>query len=302
VNRLYLAGLLAGSFLFVACRSDTTNLADTGTGSPPDSGTVPDTGPAMNPDSGTTMTMPTKLSVRDAFAMFSAGTAPKNVTVENVVVVAENHYVDMSTGTTVGTFYLMDKETSGPGLAAYHSKNDMTAYPQVGDLVTVNGWLSKFDGSLQLSTKSGVTLSVTKNGSGTVTGGAETPAGMPIAAASPAAYSHAMADNHPDQIGNVLKFSGALTVSNMAAFFTTQAMDAGATPRGFEITGGLWVDDQFVYHDCIKPLNLDGGVLPLQNGIVGVWDRYIDYYMTTPPGTGPAVPVLRPTTCKDLGM
>jgi hypothetical protein len=79
-------------------------------------------------------------------------------------------------------------------------------------------------------------------------------------------------------------------------------MDAGSHPRGFEVMGGLWVDDSNVYTNCIKTLGLDGGVLPLANGLSGVWDHYQDYYSGTAQMPAPVVPVLIPQNCHDLGM
>jgi hypothetical protein len=80
--------------------------------------------------------------------------------------------------------------------------------------------------------------------------------------------------------------------------FISTAFDGGVTPQGFEITGGIWVDDSIVYFDCLKgKIPSDGGVFPLPSGIKGVWDRYLDYY-----GAPTVLPVLVPMTCSDLGL
>ncbi len=88
---------------------------------------------------------------------------------------------------------------------------------------------------------------------------------------------------------------------NPSGFVTTGGRRRRHTPRGFEITGGIWVDDTIIYHDCIKPLALDGGAVPLPNGVRGVWDRYQDYYGGTAASPAPVLPVLVPMTCADVG-
>src|SRR5207244_1552424 len=126
---------------------------------------------------------------------------------------------------------------------------------------------------------SGITLNIQViSSNGRAAGGAYTPAGAPINASAPMDYAHAALDNHAEQVGNVIQFSGPLSISNAAAFVQTNR-DGGTHPEGFEITGGLWVDDSYVYRDCIAPL--DGGVPNLARGIRGVWDRYQDFYAGT---------------------
>jgi hypothetical protein len=120
---------------------------------------------------------------------------------------------------------------------------------------------------------------------------------MPLMANTTSEYAHTMTGAHPEQVGNVLVFSGPMTVTNSAAFVNTNN-DGGTHTEGFEVTGGLWVDDSFIYKSCIQPL--DGGVLNLPNGIRGVWDRYQDYYAGTAANPAPTVPVLYPTSCADL--
>jgi hypothetical protein len=140
-------------------------------------------------------------------------------------------------------------------------------------------------------------------GTGHSSGGAESPAGSPVsvATANQAEYVHSASNPHPEQLGQVLAFGGVSVTNTAPTGFTKTGSDGGgAVPEGFEITGGVWVDDSNVYYDCIKPL--DGGVngLSLPNGVKGVWDRYQDYYAGTAQNPAPIVPVLVPLTCSDL--
>jgi hypothetical protein len=253
-----------------------------------------------NPDASTNFTVTT---VQNAVNNYTAAT---DIEVDNVVIVAENHYTSTTNGGTVGTFWIQDVgAAAGPGLSVYHSSNDSTMFPTavgtsaVGYVVNIKGHLSKYSGDLQISShsKTGVALSITVvSMNGTTMGGAESPAGNPITVANAADYAHTNTNAHPEQVSNVIKFGGPLTVTNAMAFVSTGS-DGGTKPEGFEITGSIWVNDSIVYHDCLK--TLDGGVmgLNLNNGIRGVWSRYSDYYSSMNP---PTYPVLTPTQCSDL--
>jgi len=253
-------------------------------------------------DGGTRSSDPegsTALSVRDAAA---ASSGVRYVSIHNAVVVAANSYV--SGGGTAGTFYVQDKDNpGGPGLAVYHSSRDTTPFPAVGDVVSVSGHLGRYSGSLQVSTSTKYShpLAIAKTGSaGATAGGAYPPAGQPIRAGSTADYSSAAVDNHRDQVGNVLRFDGPLSVTNANAIVETD-MDGGTKPKGFEVTGGMVVNDNLVWYDCMKKLDGGIGALDLTGGITGVWDRYQDFYGGTAQDPAPVVPVLVPTRCADIG-
>jgi hypothetical protein len=142
-----------------------------------------------------------------------------------------------------------------------------------------------------------VNLVITIVGSGgTVMSGALPPAGNPIAISNSSEYAHTMTDAHPEQVGNVVTFPGPLQVTNSAAFVNTNS-DGGTRTEGFEVTGGIWVDDTFIYRNCLS----DAGV-NLSNGIRGVWDRYQDYYSGTAMSPAPTVPVLYPMSCSDVSL
>lgn len=261
----------------------------------PDAGApAPDAG-GFAPDAGGP-TGPTSMTVGDATTSSATW-----VSVSNAVVVAEYHYV--SGTATIGTFYLQGEGPVGPGLAVYHGAHDTTAYPVIGDVVTVSGSLGRYDGSLQLSTstRSRHTLAVTVTGhNGVVSGGAYAPAGSPVAGLQTGDYAPTAADHHDAQVGNVLQFDGPLHVTTASALVET-GLDGGTKPRGFAVTGGLLVDDSQVYYNCLK--TLDGGVasLDLPNGITGVWDRYQNYNAGTAQHPAPTVPVLTPMKCTDIG-
>jgi hypothetical protein len=252
-----------------------------------------DSGLAFIPQDGGSEVIGDPITVKSAVSQ--AGTLHA-VAVKDAVVVAATSYASGSS--TIGTFYVQDAD-GGPGIAVYHGKYDTTLFPAVGDVVTVSGHFSTFDGSLQISssTKYMTTLSVTKTGTGTSTGGAYAPAGTPILLTSTDGYSHATTGAHADQRGNVLQFAGPLTVTDPSAFVNTDS-DGGTKTEGFEVTGGLWVDDTNVWYDCIRPL--DGGTLDLTNGIRGVWDGYEDFNGGTSSHPAATVPVLVPLTCADL--
>ncbi len=212
-----------------------------------------------------------------------------SVEIDNASVIAAHSY--LSGSATVGTFYIQDG--SGPGLAVYHGKSDLDAFPAVGDLVTVKGHLSRYDGSLQVSSSTKwatpLSITITQAGGGTVP--------PPVTGLTASDYA-ATGGAHADQVGHVLQFAGPLTVTNATAIVATDT-DGGTKPQGFEVTGGLVVDDNMVYTECIKPQVADGGTvsgLDLSKGIRGVWDGYQDFNGTA---TSPT-PVLYPMNCGDL--
>lgn len=256
-----------------------------------------DTGNPDNPapDAGTTVTPP-GADAGDPAAAYTTTTIANAITnatalhavhIANGVVIAEYHY-----GTPVqGTFYIQDG--SGPGIAVYKSSKDTVDYPAIGDIVTVQGHFSRFNGSLQISssTKFSQPLAVTITGKG-----GTVPAPEQVGATSGYAPG---ADPHDAQVGHVLQFTGDLSVTNARALVST-GQDGGTKVQGFEVTGGLLVDDAFVYYDCLR--GLDGGVgsVKMGNGIRGVWDHYQDFSAGSSSNPAPTVPVLFPTSCSDL--
>ena len=259
--------------------------ADNGNGSP-DAG---DTTTTEQPDGSSGPTDGTFTITTIANAVTNSASL-HSVEVDNATVVAAHSYVSGSA--TVGTFYIQDG--SGPGLAVYHGKSDLDAFPAVGDLVTVKGHLSHYSGSLQISssTKWATKLSITivTPGGGTVP--------LPVTGLNASDYA-STGDAHADQVGHVLQFNGPLTVTTANAIVSTDT-DGGTKPQGYEVTGGLIVDDNMVYHDCIK--TLDGGVagIDMSHGVRGVWDGYQDYNAGTKTNPAPTVQVLYPMTCGDL--
>ncbi len=206
------------------------------------------------------------------------------------------------------TFYIQDP-TGSEGFAVYRSCHDgaTSALPNVGDIVTVSGYLADFDSSLQISSSAAnmiaETITITGSG-GMATSGAYPPAGMPIdvAMADQAGYAHDVPglNPHPEQVGMALHFAGVTVANRYPLGFTSTSSDGGIITEGFQLSNGVWVDDTYVYHDCIKPLG-DAGITSLPNGIKGMWDRYQDYYGYNPDGGySPTVPVLIPMTCADL--
>jgi hypothetical protein len=239
------------------------------------------------------------------------------VEIDNAVVVgATTPYMSTSTG-CVGnmmteTFYIQDNNApaGSPGLAVYKScKDNITALPNVGDIVSVSGRFSQFDGSLQISTSTKYMmveqLAVTGSG-GMSASGAYPPSGMPIAiAGTDMTYAHnaSSGDPHHDQLGMALKFTGVTVKSRYPMGFNATKADGGVTPEGFELSNGVWVDDSQVYHNCSASIPGDGGTFA--NGIKGFWDRYQDFYGSTKLADGgyqnaPVLPVLVPLTCADL--
>jgi hypothetical protein len=293
------------------CRSDDTTLNDAMTNTHPDASTLDansnqdasggqDSGGGGNDaTSGGNDASMTNFQVTTVHEAASNFTVAKDVEIDNAVIIADNHYVSTSGG-TVGTFFILDMNGTGPGLAVYHGSKDTTPYPMGGPgaVVTVKGHLASFDGELQISsnTRANVTLDISESQNhGTVQGGAVPPAGNPTTiTASTSEYAHTQTNPHPEQVGTVIKFTG--TQITQANAFVSTDKDGGTTPRGFAVNYQLWVDDSLVYHDCIK--TLDGGVnaLSLPNGIRGVWERYIDYYGNR----NLTLPVLLPTSCADL--
>jgi hypothetical protein len=305
---LILTALATTALVNVACSSYTGSLdsgPDVAFGM--DSGT-PDSGPgadASTPDAGA-------ISVTQALQMYTA-LKGKQITVSNAVVVATAGGAPGSSG----TFWIEDAAAAGAGFSVYHGKSDTGTFPAIGDIVTVSGRFNVFDGQTQIaaSAKYGIALNVqvtNQNHSGMAASGAGAyaPAGAPIALSSPTGYEHSNDPNttHPEQVGNVLKFSGPLTATTASGFIATVPVDAGSPgvdggfkthPEGF-MFGNVWVDDSLVYKSCILPL--DGGVPDLTHGVTGVWDRYQDYYSGSSANPAPVVPVLILTKgdCTDL--
>ena len=224
-----------------------------------------------------------------------------NVEFDSVVVVAAESYV--SSGATTGTFYIQDAApSSSTGIAVYVSTTDTVTFPAIGDIVTVQGSFGIYDGANQISSTSTVPLTITHAGSsGMSSGGAYSPAGTPIMESSTSAYAAILTTPEPGQIGNVLTFAGPLTITNEApANFVSTSSTGTTKSEGFEVTGGLWVDDTYVYYNCMKGQGPDGGTLfpTLTNGVTGVWDEYQDYYSDA----GTIYTVLYPMSCADLGQ
>jgi hypothetical protein len=290
---LVVCSLGIGAFA-VACA---TRDPGTDTGDEPDAGTPPVTTPdggTTTPDAGTVGGDYTLTTIADAITQASSLHA---VEIRDAVVVGERHFGDPVTG----TFYIQNG--AGPGLAVFKGKNDVVdAFPVVGDIVTVKGHFSRFNGMLEVSgsTKYAQPLSVVITGhNATSPGGAYPPAGMPILAGETAAYAKDAADKHDAQVGNALQFNSPLTITNTRAMVAT-AQDGGTTPAGFEVTGGMLVDDTYVYFDCIKGLDGGVGALDLSHGIRGVWDRYQDFGAGTSQNPAPVQPALFPMNCDDL--
>lgn len=319
-----LALVSSAATLCAGCRSDDVY--------PPDSGARRDSGPrdatagpgdAALGDTGTSTTTSSdggtpEAGRGDAGRMDASGTdggtgfvtttvqnasrlINRNVQINDAVVVAEHHATIM--GGVRATFYIQDQGTAGRGLAVFKNNTDSTLVPAVGDKVTVKGHLSRFSGSLQVQSQraSGIALEVTAGGTGTVMGGALAPAGTPINGGDVADYSYETpeTDNHPDEIGNVIKFDGPLEAVPAPDFVVTNA-DGGLVPQGFEVVGGLWVSNTHVRIDCLR--GMDGGLPNLENGIRGVWDRHQNFNGDSgTPGMRPGlIGVLFPTSCKDL--
>ena len=89
---------------------------------------------------------------------------------------------------------------------------------------------------------------------------------------------------------------------------TDSACERKTHPEGFEVTGGIWVDDSDIYASCHSSWNLPAGCSStttpchpaMTNGVTGVWDRYQDYYSGSASNPAPVVPVLIPMSCADV--
>jgi hypothetical protein len=137
--------------------------------------------------------------------------------------------------------------------------------------------------------------------------GAMPPAGTPTIVKNEdvADYAHDNLSAHPELLGTVIQFEGPLTVTNKKpdGLVETVENDDGSTKtngRGFEITGGIWVDDDAIYAACIK--TLPDGTPDLTNGIRGVWERYNDFYGGTAANPAPTYSVLKPLNCDDIAI
>jgi hypothetical protein len=280
--------------LFPMSCSDLNPLGiDAGTTTPPDAGAgFGDAGPG-NVDAGQ--------SGNTVGAAITAGaTGPQSVTVDSAVVVAAYSYqID---GGTTGSFYIQDPApNSATGLEVYVAATDTGAtFPAIGDVVNVSGYLSVYDGQLQIATSTtpAVALAVTVEGTGgRSSSGAYSPAGVPTQVSSTSGYAYTVANAHPEQVGTVIQFAGPLTVTaDMPAGFVYIKADGGSETEGFQITGNVWAYDGNVYHNCMKGLGPDGGPLypTLTRGISGVWERYEDA------DSGTVYPVLIPMSCSDF--
>jgi hypothetical protein len=316
---LILCAVSGAALLNTACRSDsgTTDSGSTDTGliTPADAttGSNPDaanSNPGMDattgnadatsptPDGGTTGQMTTVQNAMANTANFNL----KTITISNAVAIATSS----SANGPYGDVYIQDivPAAAGPGIHVHISKNDATVnnvpFPNVGDVMTITGRFSNFDGSWELASSTthhvAMSITITTPATGMVSGGAYPPAGMALTGTAAGAYNHNNLHAHDDQVGNVVKIPGPLTVTATRGFVNTSSTGTTRT-EGFAITGGVWVDDKWVYKDCIK--TLDGGVLDLTNGITGVWDRYQDYY-ASPNHDSPKFPVLQPVHCGDV--
>jgi hypothetical protein len=311
-NALLSAALLALSAcsLTPASSDAGTTKSDGGTATVADGGdttTSSDAGDTTTTtDGGNTPAEFVKTTIAEAVANGDACNTPNRppvcfraIEVSNVVVVAEHHYTG-STGVT-GTFYVQDG--NGPGLAVFKKGSDVAEFPSVGDTVNVKGHFSEYSGIFEISSSTRyshpLTIEIVSKGSGRVPGGAMPPAGAPYAVAAPAEFAHDSATPHPELRGHVVQFNGPLTITNTRALVTTDT-DGGTKPTGFEVSGGVRVNDSHVYYDCIKSLDGGVGALDLSNGIRGVWDRYQDFNGGTSQNPAPTVPVLYPMNCADL--
>jgi hypothetical protein len=316
---------LAAAFL-VACSSSftpadsgtTNNNSDSGITNEPDSGNqTTDAGePTDAGDAGTCIGNCTTDAGEDAGEPEDAGKEdagpkmPKVTTVQalvgvqatnphlelvelNKVVVVALH--DVSASTTPTVFYVQDRGAAGPGLMVAHAGDDTAPIPAVGDVVTVTGQAGVRNGVLSVASSkpAGVMLSVVVDATdGGVSGGAYPPAGNPITNSSTTAYA-ITADAGTAEIGNVLKFTEALTITDKNAITVTNN-DGGSVTLGFAVTGNMYVYDGYLRGSgCLRP---DGG-LTLPHGIEGVWDRY---QPEADVDAGTTIPVLYLMNCSDL--
>lgn len=312
---LFAAFLVACSSSFTQPDAGTTASNDSGMQEEVDSGSEVDAGEDAGciancgTDAGTTMDagepgdagnadagpkLPKMTTVKALVTAEEANPHLVYVELDSVVVVAL-HDVSASTDPTV--FYVQDKgTTAGPGIAILHAGSDAAPIPMVGEIVTVTGLAGVRGGVVSVATSkpAGITLDVVVDATtgGTVAGGAYAPAGSPITNTSTTAYA-VTADAGTAQIGNVLEFTEALTVTKKDAITTTNN-DGGTVTLGFEVTGGMYVYDGYLRGTgCLQP---DGG-LTLPHGISGVWDRYQTDEQVD---AGETTPVLYLMNCTDL--
>jgi hypothetical protein len=253
---------------------DSSEALDQGPG--PDGGLVPDSGPPV-----------TVTTIQQIVAHPGTG---QHVNVPNAVVIAVAPRIRAEQ-----IFYIQDQGPAGPGIAVRKARTDRFTTPSVGNIVTVQGRVGEQTGVLviEASARDGTLLEVTVTSStGTVMGGAYPPAGTPISTATTAGYAHTATEAHAAEIGNVIQFPGPLRVTRLDAFSEVLPMDAGVRYVGFEVSGGLWVDDTYI-PGC-TPSATDGGLPSFPRGIRGMWDHFAIAR------TSSRASVLYPISCGDL--
>lgn len=116
----------------------------------------------------------------------------------------------------------------------------------------------------------------------------------------------------PEYLGSKVRLAGPLTVTNPSPDVLRRrtSADAGFF-AGFEVTGGVLVDDLYsrdvrdaggVRVCDVAPQARDGGPVTFANGLVGFWDTYRPDTVVVDAGLpdGGLITVLWPTSCEHL--
>lgn len=204
--------------------------------------------------------------------------SPRNdhVILENVVVhsIAYSGYDD---GGYAG-FWVVDPASPEDGLWVQKNSTDLPiAYtPAVGDKVTLDGYYGTvanykdrrgYRRYLHAGDPGGL-LSVTKVGTATLPAANQVdPATLGKADGGGVSYRYA---------STRIKIPGPVTITNANpphlrrySYYNPVGYD------GFEVSGGILVDDYMTYKNCdFRKTVLDGGSVTFSNGISGVWDTY----------------------------
>jgi len=270
----------------VACAPLNPGNDDAGTG-----GTDATTG-GTDGGGGTSET----LSVSDAIAREADF---RNVVVKVTGVVTALRSFTATNGGIGGSVYIMDETGGTRGIQVFKGSSDPQALPAIGDKVEVSGRLSRFSGVLQVAASSArqIVLTITKVGTGTVSGGAYPPAGEILEKT----IAELQATGSDAFFGNAVHIPGPLEVTNPTGLRSTFE-DGGSNPAGFEVTGGFMVNNGYVYQSCIRSLDGGNAALDLSTGITGVFDVYQDFYAGTAQDPAPQQRVLYPHGCGDVNV
>lgn len=207
-----------------------------------------------------------------------------HVRINNVVIHTLNRQSVSGTDWS-SEFWVTDGSDGGAYVNKFRADPPTTYAGDAGDLLTLDGFLTKFSASTDgrgyrpyigdLYPGTGTPrLNIT------VLGTAPIP---PPASIDAGDFGNAVGGTvqaNPEAAGTLVHINGPLTITNsLPPAFRRFSYDAGvlveSSPGGFEVTGGILVNDSRTFRTCDWRSAADAGsTVTFPNGITGVWDTY----------------------------